>query len=212
MFLCLPHAVRYNDPVLCPSDRIQTHQVKIVGHYGEPIIVDQCEKCGGIWFDESELFRAKQGEAEKVEVLNTAMLQTPSTIEDPDLICPRDGTTMQRFTDKYFPQDIVLVRCPSCHGIWLNRGIFRKYQQFRQELMRAKKSPQDEKLKERIAQLIESHESGRSTGTLRRLGEFLSTPMDVGHTTDVGDTTDVGGIAGLALTTLLTILRLIFRF
>ena len=106
------------------------HQVKIVAHYGEPMLVDQCEECGGIWFDESELFRAKQGEAGKIEVLDTAILRTPSTIEHPSLICPRDDSQMHRFTDRYFPEDIVLVRCPSCHGTWLNRGIFTKYQQF----------------------------------------------------------------------------------
>jgi Zn-finger nucleic acid-binding protein len=187
-------------------------QVKTVGHYGGPIIIDQCEKCGGIWFDEAELFRAKQGEAEKIEMLDTGILRTLSTIEDSTLLCPRDDSAMARFTDKYFPRDIVLVRCPSCHGIWLNRGMFTKYQQFRQELIRAKQSPQDEKLKERIARLIEAHESGRSTGTLRRLGEFLSTPVDSDHTPDIGETTDVGNIAGTTLTILLAILRLIFRF
>jgi Zn-finger nucleic acid-binding protein len=187
-------------------------QVKTVGHYGGPIIIDQCEKCGGIWFDEAELFRAKQGEAEKIEMLDTGILRTLSTIEDSTLLCPRDDSAMARFTDKYFPRDIVLVRCPSCHGIWLNRGMFTKYQQFRQELIRAKQSPQDEKLKERIARLIEAHESGRSTGTLRRLGEFLSTPIDVDHTPDIDDTTDVSNVAGTALTILLAILRLIFRF
>jgi len=188
------------------------HQVKIVAHYGESIIVDQCEKCGGIWFDESELFRAKQEEAERMEVLNTGILRTPSTIEHPNLICPRDETAMYRFTDKYFPKDIVLVRCPSCHGIWLNRGIFTKYQQFRQELMRAKKSPQDERLKENIAQLVASYEGGRSTATLKRLGEFLSTPIDSGHTPDVGDTSHAAGIAGPALSILFAVLRFIFGF
>ena len=189
------------------------HEVKIVAHYGEPVIVDQCEKCGGIWFDESELFRAKQGEAEKIDVIDTEILRTPSTIENPNLICPIDDSAMRRFTDKYFPQDIVLVRCPSCHGIWLNRGIFTKYQQFRQELIRQKKSPQDEKLKERVAQLIASYEDGRSTATLRRLVEFLSTPIDSGHTPDVGGTPEAGNIAGLAFSILMAILRLfILRF
>jgi Zn-finger nucleic acid-binding protein len=127
---------------------------------------------------------------------------------------------MHRFTDKYLPQDIVLVRCPLCHGIWLNRGMFTKYQQFRQELMRPKKkSPQDERMKESIAQLVASYESGRSTETLRKLGDFLSTPVEfgytpsVGYTPDVGATADAGGIAGFALNILVTILRLfIFRF
>jgi Zn-finger nucleic acid-binding protein len=205
--------------MLCPNDRIGMHQVTIVSHYGGPIIVDQCEQCGGIWFDESELFRAKQGEAEKIEVLNTEMLRTPSTIENSTLFCPRDEAAMQQFTDKYFPQDIILVRCPSCHGIWLNRGIFTKYQQFRQELMRPKqKNPQDERMKENVAQLLKSYESGRSTETLRRLGEFLSTPVDSDYkpdfscTTDIGDAADAGNIAVSAITILLTILRFIFRF
>jgi hypothetical protein len=70
-----------------------------------------------------------------------------------------------------------------------------------------KKSPQDERLEESIAQLIASYESRNSTGTLRRLGEFLSTPINVGDAPDVGDTPDVGSIAGVALTILLTILR-----
>jgi Zn-finger nucleic acid-binding protein len=198
--------------MLCPSDRTEMHRVKIAGHYGEPIVIDQCKKCGGIWFDESELFRAKQGEAERTEALDSAMLQTASKIENPQLICPKDEAAMQLFTDKHFPPDIVLVRCPSCHGIWLNRGTFTKYQQFRQQLIHAKKSPQDEEVKERIAQLVASYQAGCSDETLKRLGEFLSTPVDSGHTPDFGDTSDARSIAGLALTTLLTILRLIFRF
>jgi Zn-finger nucleic acid-binding protein len=140
--------------MLCPNDNSEMHQAEIVSHYGGPIFVDQCGKCGGIWFDESELFRAKQGEAEKIEALNTEMLRTPCVIENSTLFCPRDQGAMQRFTDKYFPQDIVLVRCPSCHGIWVNGGTFTKYQQFRQKLMPEKKSPQEERLEKSIAPLI----------------------------------------------------------
>jgi len=162
--------------MLCPNDNTEMRQVKIVSHYGGPIFVDQCEECGGIWFDQSELFRAKQGEAEKIEILNTEKLQTPSTIGNSTIFCPRDEGAMHRFTDKYFPKDIVLVRCQLCHGIWLNRGIFTKYQQFRQKLMPPKKSTQDEKMK---TQLKASYKNGRSTGTRGRLLEFLSTPIEI---------------------------------
>ena len=210
--------------MLCPNDSTEMHQVKIVGHYGGPMIVDQCEKCGGIWFDESELFRAKQGEAERIEVLNAGILRTPTTIENAELICPRDEAAMHRFTDRYFPQDIVLVRCPLCHGIWLNRGMFTKYQQFRQELMSSKKiSLQDKKLEEHVGQLVESYESGRSTETLRGLGEFLSTPTNSGDTPItpvdfsfvpgvVGNIVDIFTIGGFATSIVITILRVfIFR-
>jgi len=136
--------------MLCPNDNAEMRRVQIASHYGGPIFVDQCEKCGGIWFDESDLFRAKQGEAEKIEVVNTEILRTPSTIENSSLICPRDQTAMNRFTDKYFPQDIVLVRCASCHGIWINRGTFTKYQQFRQKLMPKKESSEEERLEKAL--------------------------------------------------------------
>lgn len=77
---------------------------------------------------------------------------------------------MQRFTDKYFPQDIVLVRCPSCHGIWLNRGTFTKYQQFRQKLMPKKKSSEEERLEKSIAPLAVAfkYECERSNEAERR--------------------------------------------
>jgi len=167
--------------VLCPNDNSEMRQVKIVSHYGGPIFVDQCEKCGGIWFDEAKLFRAKQGEAEKIEMLDAEILRAPSTIENSTLFCPRGGAAMHRFTDRYFPQDIVLVRCPLCHGSWLNRGIFTKYQQFRQRLMQPKKkSPQDEKPEKTVAYLVKSYESGHSPEALGRLREFLS--ISVGRT------------------------------
>ena len=174
--------------MLCPNDNTEMHQVQIASHYGGPIIVDQCDRCGGIWFDESNLFRAKQGEAEKIAALDTEMLRTPSVIGNSTLFCPRDQGAMQRFTDKYFPQDIVLVRCPSCHGIWLNRGTFTKYQQFRQKLMPKKKSSADERLGKAIAQLTVAYnyECERSNEAERRDVE-------------------------IALNVLKTILRLIFR-
>jgi Zn-finger nucleic acid-binding protein len=165
--------------MLCPVDKIEMHRVKIVSHYGQPVELDQCESCGGIWYDKAELFRAKQGEAEKIEALNTRILKNPAMIGNSRLICPRDQTVLYRFTDKYFPQDIILARCPTCEGIWLNRGLFTRYQGFRQELKRTKeKSPEDKELEERISQLIAAHQSGHPNDTLERLGKFLSTPVD----------------------------------
>jgi len=181
-------------------------QVQIVSHYGAPIFVDQCENCGGIWFDESELFRAKQGEAEKIETLDTEKLQAPSAIENSTLLCPRDEGKMRRFIDRYFPEDIVLVRCELCHGIWLNRGIFTKYQQFRQELMPSKKNNEDEKMKAKREAL---YRGGDSTGTMGRLAEFLATPIEPsgysGYSYGPGSAAD--GIAGFLATTITNILR-----
>jgi Zn-finger nucleic acid-binding protein len=165
--------------MICPNDSTEMHQVKITSHYGQPIVVDQCEECGGIWFDESELFRAKQGEAEKIESLDSELLRNPSNIENLTLVCPKDQAVLFHFTDKYFPEDIILMRCPSCSGIWLNRGQFTKYQRYRQELKKPKETgTEDKELQERVNQLIESYRAGSTSAVMNNLGNFLSMPLD----------------------------------
>ena len=202
--------------MVCPNDSTEMRQVRIVAHYGQPIIVDQCQTCGGIWFDESELFGARQGEAEKIEALDPDILQTPSMTDDSKLFCPRDKTEMHRFSERHFPPDIILVRCLSCHGIWLNRGVFTSYQRFRQELMRPKdKSPEDRRLETSINELVEAYRAGHSSETLKNLGQFLSTPVG-GSPLDWSGyprgTTSADGAAGAALHILMALLRaFIFR-
>jgi Zn-finger nucleic acid-binding protein len=162
--------------MLCPNHNTEMRRVRILSQYGGPVFVDQCERCGGIWFDESELFRAGQGEAEKIETVDTEMLRTSSPIEIFPLVCPRDQGAMHRFADKCFPEDIVLARCEVCHGFWLNRGTFTQYQQFRQKKMRPKKIIVYEGMKDEWQPLYD--EAGQ-TETRERLVEFLSVPIEI---------------------------------
>ncbi len=165
--------------MICPNENIEMHQVKIESHYGLPVILEQCKRCGGIWFDKLELFMAKQGQAEKIELLDSEILSTPSTIEKSKLICPRDQAELVRFTDRDFPKSIIVERCPVCDGFWLNRGEFTKYQKARQELQRPKEhSAEDKKFKEDIQRILAEHRSGSSADVLGNLGRFLSTPID----------------------------------
>ena len=165
--------------MICPNDNIEMHQVTIKSHYGQPIILEQCKGCGGIWFDESELFSAKQGEAEKIELLDSQILGAPSRIEKSVLLCPRDQSRLSRFKDRYFPKGIILERCPSCGGIWLNRGDFTRFQKVRQELQHPEeKTPADKKVEDEIKRILELHRTEGTDGTLAKLGRFLSTPMD----------------------------------
>ena len=123
---------------------------------------------------------------------------------------------MARFSDQCFPEDITLVRCLSCHGIWLNRGVFTRYQQFRRELRRPRERPhQDEELQERINQLLEAYHSGGSSETLRSLGEFLSTPVEARAPISFAQPQMPASAdsAAVALSTLMAILRaIVFRF
>ena len=177
--MCLNVYLGYNDFMLCPNDNVEMRQVQIQSHYGQPIFLEQCEKCGGIWFDESELYRAKQGEAEKVESIDADLLNSLSLITNSKLKCPRDQVELVRFEDNNFPQGIILVRCPKCNGFWLNRGEFTKYQKARERMLHPEviiieDTAADNKLRE----LVDLHRSGNQNDTLKRLANFLSTPVD----------------------------------
>jgi len=165
--------------MICPNDKAEMHQVKVESHYGQPIILDQCNKCGGLWFDKFELHRTKLGEAEKIEQLDSAILWTLSNIQNPELVCPKDQVKLIRFNDQYFPKGIIVERCPVCDGFWLNRGEFTRYQKARQALKISKEKSAEEKIiKEDIKQLLDAHQSGSNIDTLGRLGKFLSLPLD----------------------------------
>lgn len=199
--------------MICPNDDVEMRPVKVLSHYGQPIILDQCGGCGGIWFDESELFRARQGEAEQIEPLDSGILRAPSKIEKAVLVCPKDKTELFRFADAYFPKGIILERCPSCNGIWLNRGEFTRFQKAREDLQRPKeRSPQDREFEEDIKRLLSaSHQPGRADDVLGRLGKFLSTPID-GQASSPQETAQrhpsAEGTISVALNILLTILRI----
>ena len=163
----------------CPNDNTELYQAKIESHYGQPILLEQCKECGGIWFDETELFSARNGEAEKIEVFDSKSLWTPTNMERRVLRCPLDESELFRFRDRYFLKGIILERCPSCNGIWLNRGDFTSFQKTRQQLKRPKeKGSEDKKLEEDIKSILAAHDAEAANNTLEKLGAFLSMPID----------------------------------
>ncbi len=164
----------------CPIDNTEMRRVTVESHYGQPVFLDQCRECGGVWFDETELFRARQGEAEKIESFDTGGLWSSTNIQKRDIRCPSDHSKLVLFKDPYFPEDIILARCPLCGGIWLNRGEFTKFQRARQKLQRpVERSVRDKKLEEEVKRILSEYRSegaGDRLETLERLGRFLSTP------------------------------------
>jgi len=198
--------------MICPNENAEMHQVVVHSHYGQPISLEQCDKCGGIWFDESELYSAKIGEAEKIEGLNSALLQDSTEITNSKLVCPKDGAELHQFTDRYFPQSIILVRCPVCNGFWLNRGEFTKYQKARKELQSPKeKTAEDKKFEEKVQQLLELHRSGKSSDTLKNLASFLSTQLDENTLRPI-ESTDTSPAAEKTINTILDVLTTLLSF
>ena len=165
--------------MICPNENIEMKQIIVESHYGQTVILDQCPECGGIWFDCFELYSVKQGQAENIELLNVDTLRASSLIENHELLCPRDSVKLDHFSDPFFPEDIIVARCPVCNGFWLNRGAFIKYQDYRQSLKKPREiTAEDEKLERDIAHILAEHKTGDATDALGKLGKFLSTPMD----------------------------------
>ena len=195
------------------------HQVQITANYGQPIFLDQCDCCGGIWFDESELYRARQGEAEKVDLLDTYILTASTPVVNPVHCCPKDGAKLIRFSDRNFPQNIIVERCPVCDSFWLNRGEFTKFQNARQEMLRTKEpSAEDKKLQEQVRLILAEHHADRNNDTLSRLGSFLTKPLDVKGILPLNfqdsddNSSNSGNTINVVLNVLTTLLRLfVFR-
>jgi Zn-finger nucleic acid-binding protein len=192
------------------------HRVQIESQYGQPITLDQCGGCGGIWFDESELFRARQGEGRRIEQLDAALLRAPSEMTNGELRCPRDGSALFRFTDKHFPETIILERCPSCHGIWLNCGDFTRYQDTREVRMAPPKEIVigDDGLQQSVAEMLAARAAPGPENVLGRLGNFLSTPLDERTLRPLASDKSQAGAEsaiGTALNVIMLLLRLFVR-
>ncbi|PNV79269.1 MAG: hypothetical protein C0196_06385 [Dictyoglomus turgidum] len=97
---------------------------KVLAHYVRYIEVDQCEHCGGIWFDKYELYSMKPEEVEKFSIEKSIKsLCQPS-------ICPNDKSPLMLLKDPLIPKDIVIYYCEQCFGMWLPLDSLRKYKAY----------------------------------------------------------------------------------
>ena len=169
--------------MLCPNEKAEMHQVKAESFYGQTIILDQCPECGGIWFDNFELYMPKPGQAEKIELLNLDSLRSSAIVQNAMLLCPKDHTKLIRFNDPFFPKDLILSRCQVCDGFWLNRGEFFKYQKYRQTRQALNKPKEimveDNKFERDLIRVLEQNNAKDSVEVLGKVGRFLSTPADI---------------------------------
>jgi len=82
-----------------------------MANYGQPLFLDQCDTCGGIWFDRIGIVQSKAGRAEKVDLIDTYILTESTPAVNPVHCCPKDGAKLSRFTDANFPSGIIVERC-----------------------------------------------------------------------------------------------------
>ena len=84
------------------------------------VIIDICERCGGLWFDHTELATVMSGN-EAVRAIEDSI---PDAYENStsELKCPKCSVNMRR---NILTEGSRVERCPSCLGTWINRTIIR---------------------------------------------------------------------------------------
>ena len=86
------------------------------GEYGF-VILDVCPECEGAWFDKGELDRLDDSvwiNVEKIEFDKTSEAHI-------DLECPKCPEQLEPISPKD-AKEIVVDRCSSCDGFWLDKG------------------------------------------------------------------------------------------
>lgn len=111
----------------------------------QPITVDTCFACGGIWFDKDELellvnkeiFDTAEFDLE-TEPLEDDDLRKEIDLDKKESICPRcEGSKKMVKKVSERNKNVVIDYCENCGGVWLDSGEFAKI---------SKRSPFEEKV------------------------------------------------------------------
>lgn len=138
---------------------------------GLEINIDQCFVCGGIWFDQYELYQIPAKEAYKIDQLDKKAFDKETKIKDV-LYCPKDEFKLVSLKDSNLPKKIDMERCNKCGGIWLNRGNFTAFKENIKKHRSKKISPE-------IEQLIKSQSiSSEYVQLASRIVEVLMSPVN----------------------------------
>jgi Zn-finger nucleic acid-binding protein len=118
----------------CPADSGVMEAVRLGVGTPLEVTLDRCSTCGGIWLDAGELDKLTQHdpdlrlEAVKIDSGSAHRPRTRTNSAAPRQ-CPRDGTLL--VTTEHKQQFHVMIdRCTSCHGIFLDAGELKDLSEF----------------------------------------------------------------------------------
>ena len=170
----------------CPDCGKNLKEVLASARYGTKIKIDQCQNCGGIWFDDFELFPISKEEVERIENVNVSKLQEKSLLRNGSNLCPKCLVKMKIFKDYNFPKQLEAEYCEKCGGFWMNRGEATDFKIWQEEkiaknekrLAENKKvlTEEDKKFQKDVGILLAFHKSD-DFGALGEFGKLLSTRM-----------------------------------
>ncbi|MDF1497906.1 MAG: zf-TFIIB domain-containing protein [Patescibacteria group bacterium] len=172
----------------CPDCNNNLKKVKVKNDYGIIINLDQCSVCGGIWFDNVELYPILKEEIERIENLDIEKLQENVFIYNDEKKCPVCKTKLQEFKDFNFPKQLEVEYCIKCNGFWMNRGEATDFKKWQSNKRNKSESEENLKFRDDIRKILGTCETPNYK-SLGEIGKFLSTPLNTrtGHLNMNGD-------------------------
>jgi len=111
----------------CPGCGAALKEVFARATYGRVLLLDQCVRCGGVWFDKWELYFLKPHEAERLDSLDLEAIAALNPVIKGSGKCPLCAELLQGFKDPAIDAGTSIKRCHKCSGLWFNRGELTKY-------------------------------------------------------------------------------------
>ena len=112
----------------CPIDKEEFDKAIFYG-----VETDYCPKCLGIWFEEEELRIAKDIKDRNLRWLDVDLWRdkTRLKIGRGVRLCP--SCRLPLYEVSYEDSKIIIDICNLCHGVWLDRGEFKKIGSYLEE-------------------------------------------------------------------------------
>ena len=206
---------------LCPECGIEMDKVSTMSHYGSPIFLQQCAKCGGLWFDNMQPYQVRFSEVDKVDTLpaiDADKLRQKTAASSRYYTCPKDATPLEIFEDPNFPKDLQIQSCPQCGGFWFNHGEFHEFEEQRLKRMIAsgvkteiipEEKKQPDEFQQKIDSLLKSHEGEHTYDSMAKAAQFLTRPVNVSEDAGSAGFFGVGDSSGQAANIVFAILRIL---
>lgn len=106
----------------CPDCHAQLKETDYRG-----IVIHECPKCKGRWFEKDELRKAKDRTDDDLRWLDFYPFDEQGNtfaVSSEGKQCPRCSLKMASLT--YEKSKVVIDKCGQCHGVWLDHGEFEK--------------------------------------------------------------------------------------
>lgn len=95
-----------------------------VSHTMEFTAVDQCQLCGGYWFDGGEFAKSQSASQTDTRWMDVDLWKNQESfhVTVGALKCPRCGSQMAAI--KYGETQVTVDTCANCEGVWLDKGEY----------------------------------------------------------------------------------------